>query len=63
MRKATFRTASNMSAPEKGAQVAIPHRQATDSSHLSDEAVPVTDPRDVSATHNSTVELACHIFC
>jgi hypothetical protein len=35
--------------PEKSAQTNLPHRQATDSSILSDDAVPTTDPRDVSA--------------
>lgn len=50
MRRQTFRTSSNMAShpPEKSAQTNLPHRQGTDSSLLSDDAVPTTDPRDVS---------------
>lgn len=62
MRRQTFRTSSNMAShpPEKAAQTDLPHRQGTDSSHLSDDAVPKTDPRDVSvATSRLSI---CHTW-
>jgi len=46
MRRQTFRQPSNM-ASEKATE--LPHRQATGDSALSDDAVPTSDPRDVSS--------------